>query len=80
MKYIFSNLKKYWKSVLLLAVLLILQGYCEMSMPQYTQNIIDTGIQNKGIEHIMPTEITAEEYSQAEFFMSDSQKNEWENA
>lgn len=80
MKYIFSNLKKYWKSVLLLAVLLIVQGYCEMSMPQYTQNIIDTGIQNKGIEHIMPTEITAEEYSQAEFFMSDSQKNEWENA
>lgn len=80
MKYIFSNLKKYWKSVLLLAVLLIVQGYCEMSMPQYTQNIIDTGIQNKGIEHILPTEITAEEYSQAEFFMSDSQKNEWENA
>lgn len=80
MKYIFSNLKKYWKSVLLLALLLIVQGYCEMSMPQYTQNIIDTGIQNKGIEHIMPTEITAEEYSQAEFFMSDSQKNEWENA
>jgi ATP-binding cassette subfamily B multidrug efflux pump len=80
MKYIFSNLKKYWKSVLLLAVLLIVQGYCEMSMPQYTQNIIDTGIQNKGIEHILPTEITAEEYSQAEFFMSDSQKDEWENA
>lgn len=80
MKYIFSNLKKYWKSVLLLALLLIVQGYCEMSMPQYTQNIIDTGIQNKGIEHIMPTEITAEEYSQAEFFMRDSQKNEWENA
>ncbi|MCC6093622.1 MAG: ATP-binding cassette domain-containing protein [Eubacterium sp.] len=80
MRYIFENLKKYWKSVLLLAVLLIVQGFCEMSMPQYTQNIIDVGIQNKGIEHIMPSRVTADEYRQAQIFMDASQKKEWTDA
>lgn len=77
MRYIFSNLKHYWRSVLLLAVFLIVQGFCEMSMPQYTQNIIDIGIQNKGIEHILPSKITADEYAEAQIFMDDAQKREW---
>lgn len=80
MKYIFKNLKPYWLSVVILAALLFLQGYCEMSMPQYTQNIIDVGIQNKGLEHILPTEVTEDEYGQAQIFMDDSQQEEWQNA
>lgn len=80
MRYIFSNLKHYWRSVLLLAVLLIVQGFCEMSMPQYTQNIIDIGIQNRGIEHILPSKITADEYAEAQIFMDDAQKREWQDS
>ncbi|MGN0361815.1 MAG: ABC transporter ATP-binding protein, partial [Bilifractor sp.] len=80
MRYLFGNLKKYWKSVLLLAILLVVQGFCEMSMPQYTQNIIDVGIQNKGIEHIMPSRVTADEYEEAQIFMDDVQKKEWTEA
>lgn len=80
MKYIFKNLKPYWKSVLLLAVLLIVQGFCEMSMPQYTQNIIDVGIQNKSIEHILPSKVTEQEYEDAQIFMEDSQKEQWQDA
>ena len=80
MKHIFSNLKHYWKGVLLLAVLLIVQGFCEMSMPQYTQNIIDVGIQNKGIEHIVPSRITADEYEEAQIFMDEDQKKEWQSS
>lgn len=30
MRYIFENLKQYWRSVLLLAVLLVVQGFCEI--------------------------------------------------
>ena len=78
MRHIFGNLKKYWKSVLILAVLLIVQGFCEMSMPQYTQNIIDVGIQNKGIEHILPARITADEYDEAQIFMDGDQRKEWQ--
>lgn len=80
MKYIFQNLKPYWKSVVLLAILLIIQGFCEMSMPQYTQNIIDVGIQNKGIEHILPARITGEEYGQAQIFMEEGEREAWADA
>ena len=80
MRYIFENLKQYWRSVLLLAVLLVVQGFCEMSMPQYTQNIIDVGIQNKGLEHITPSSITAGEFEAAQIFMDDAQKREWTDA
>lgn len=80
MKYLFSNLKQYWRSVILLAVLLVIQGFCEMSMPQYTQNIIDVGIQNKGIEHILPTKIKDDEFEAAQIFMDDDQKLEWKDS
>ena len=80
MRYIFENLKQYWRSVLLLAVLLVVQGFCEMSMPQYTQNIIDVGIQNKGLEHITPSSITAGEFEAAQIFMDDAQKRAWTDA
>ena len=79
MRYIFENLKQYWRSVLLLAVLLVVQGF-EMSMPQYTQNIIDVGIQNKGLEHITPSSITAGEFEAAQIFMDDAQKRVWTGA
>lgn len=80
MKYLFKNLKPYWRSVIILAVFLLVQGFCEMSMPQYTQNIIDVGIQNKGIEHILPSKVTEDEYGQAQIFMEEDQKKKWQDA
>ncbi|MFC2661533.1 MAG: hypothetical protein ACFNYI_00150 [Eubacterium sp.] len=44
MRYLIKNLKPYWPVVILLVILLAVQGFSEMSMPQYTQNIIATGI------------------------------------
>lgn len=80
MKYLIRNLKPYAWLVVLIAVLLAVQGFGEMSMPTYTQNIIDTGIQNRGIEHILPTKTTAEEYEEAQIFMNASQKKQWKAA
>lgn len=45
---LFKNLKPYWKSVLMIVVLLMVQAFCDLSLPQYTSDIIDTGIQNSG--------------------------------
>ena len=59
---LFKNLKPYWKSVLMIVVLLVVQAFCDLSLPQYTSDIIDTGIQNSGVEHILPEKITAEEF------------------
>lgn len=80
MKHFFNNLKPYWLSVIFLALLLIVQAFGEISMPEYTQNIIDVGIQNHGIEHILPEKISDEDYSAAMVFMNDSEKEKWESS
>ena len=33
---LFKNLKPYWSSVLLILVLLVVQAFCDLSLPQYT--------------------------------------------
>lgn len=48
----FKTLKPYWKSVLLIIALLVLQAYADLSLPQYTSDIIDTGIQNGGFHTV----------------------------
>ena len=74
MKRIFKSILHYWKSVILIFVFLLLQAYCDLSLPQYTSNIIDTGIQNGGIEHAMPELITSDEFEKAVVFMSDDEE------
>ena len=53
MKHIFENLKKYWYFVILILALLVVQAYCDLSLPDYTSNIIDVGIVNGGGEKQM---------------------------
>ena len=43
---IFQYLKKYLPTVGIIIVLLLVQAFCDLSLPQYTSDIIDTGIQN----------------------------------
>lgn len=54
---IIKNLKPYWKSVLIIVLLLIVQAYCDLALPDYTSKLIDTGIQNYGIDHCSPLQI-----------------------
>ena len=41
---IIKNLKPYWKSVLIIVLLLIVQAYCDLALPDYTSKLIDTGM------------------------------------
>ncbi len=75
---LFKNLKPYWKSVLLIVLLLVVQAFCDLSLPQYTSNIIDVGIQNKGVEHILPEQVTAEEYDTVQIFMTETEQQKWQ--
>lgn len=77
---LFKNLKPYWKSVLIIIVLLAVQAFCDLSLPQYTSDIIDVGIQNSGVAHILPEKITAEELERAQLFMTDAEQKQWQNA
>ena len=77
---LFKNLKPYWKSVLIIVVLLAVQAFCDLSLPQYTSDIIDVGIQNSGVAHILPEKITAGELEHAQLFMTDAEQKQWQNA
>ena len=63
---------------IVLSLIHILQAYCDLSLPQYTSDIIDVGIQNKGIKHILPEKMPEEEYQLAELFMTDGEKDTFE--
>lgn len=77
---LFKNLKPYWKSVILIVLLLVVQAFCDLSLPQYTSEIIDVGIQNSGVSHILPEKMTAQEYEIAQVFMTETEKQQWQNA
>lgn len=76
---IFKHMKPYWKSVIIIFLLLIVQAWCDLSLPQYTSNIIDVGIQNSGVEHVLPEAVTAEEFESAQIFMTENESAEWQS-
>lgn len=77
MSRIIKSVAPYWKSVIMIIILLFMQAYCDLALPQYTSDIIDTGIQNGGISHIMPDAIVEDEYEIAKAFMTEEEKKIW---
>ena len=77
MSKIFKNMLPYWKSILVILMLLFVQAWCDLSLPSYTSDIIDVGIQNSGVEHVTPKRITEEEFQTAEFIMTDDEVDLW---
>lgn len=75
---IIKNLKPYWKSVLIIVLLLIVQAYCDLALPDYTSKLIDTGIQNYGIEHCSPLQIPEKAYTIIKGFMDEDDVTVWE--
>ena len=51
---IFKQLARHWATCLAVAALLIVQAYCDLSLPDYTSKIVDVGIQQGGIESPVP--------------------------
>lgn len=75
---IIKNLKPYWKSVLIIVLLLIAQAYCDLALPDYTSKLIDTGIQNYGIDHCSPLQIPEKAYTIIKGFMDEDDVTVWE--
>lgn len=80
MRNLIRNMKPYKGLICIMLVLLMVQAWADMSLPQYTSDIIDTGIQNKGVEHILPEKIQDDEYQMAQIFMDNDQKISWQKA
>ena len=78
MSKIFKNMIPYWKSIIIILALLFLQAGCDLSLPSYTSDIIDVGIQNSGVEHVIPVKMTSDDYEAARIFMTEEEQENWE--
>ena len=72
---ILKYLKPYWFSILLAFGLLFGQATCELTMPDYMQNIVNTGIQNSGIESGVYQQISEKTLNSVLMFATDSEKD-----
>ena len=79
MSKIAKNMLPYWKSVIIILTLLVVQAMCDLALPSYTSDIIDVGIQNSGVEHVVPEKITEEELQTAQFIMTDDEADVWKS-
>jgi len=79
MSKIFKNMLPYWKSIIIVLALLMVQAWCDLSLPAYTSDIIDVGIINSGVEHVVPEAVTGEEFELAKLFMTEEESMQWEN-
>ena len=79
MKSIFKNMLPYWKTIVIVIALLFVQAWCDLSLPAYTSDIIDVGIQNNGVEHVVPESLTEDEFKMAQFIMTEDECKTWES-
>lgn len=66
--------KKSWYVMVAIIVLLFVQANCELSLPEYTSNIIDVGISKKGIETTIPTAVRVSSMEKIKYFLSEDSK------
>lgn len=67
-------LGRYKLKCLLVFVLLVVQALCDLALPDYTADIMDTGIMQKGIDRVSPKVISQSSMDDIKLFMSDSEK------
>lgn len=68
---VLKDLRKRAGWIVLIFALLFLQAFCDLSLPEYTSRIVDTGIQQKGIEDAVPDRIRPEAFESLKMFMSE---------
>ena len=71
MRKLFQFLKPYAPRVLLILCVLVVQAYCDLSLPTYTSNIVNVGIQQSGIDEEIPENISEEEMNRLLLFVSE---------
>ena len=68
-------LNRYKLQCLAVLVLLVVQALCDLALPDYTADIVDTGIMQKGVDRVTPKVISQQSLEDIELFMnSDEQK------
>ena len=68
---IFKQLGRHWAACLAVVALLVVQAYCDLSLPDYTSKIVDTGIQQGGIESPVPDTVRGTTLQALELLMTE---------
>ena len=71
MKNLFKYAASYWKAMIAIILILFVQAYCDLSLPAYTSDIVNVGIQQGGIEDEIPEQIAREEMDKLLLFVSE---------
>ena len=71
MKNLFKYAASYWKAMIAILLILVVQAYCDLSLPAYTSDIVNVGIQQGGIEDDVPRQIATEEMEKLLLFVSE---------
>ena len=80
MKNLFKYAASYWKAMIAIVLILVVQAYCDLSLPAYTSDIVNVGIQQGGIEDEVPRQITTEEMEKLLLFVSEDDQQTVMNA
>ena len=77
---IFKQLARHWAACLAVVALLFAQAYCDLSLPDYTSRIVDTGIQQGGIESPLPETVRQSTLDALSLLMSEEDADALQNA
>ena len=72
---ILKYLKKHVGLVLVIVALLVVQAYCDLTLPQYTSDIVDVGIQQGGIERVTPDRLRSDSLEELALFLTDEEED-----
>ena len=67
-----KNLAHHKIAVLLIVVLLAVQAFCDLSLPRYTSDIVDVGIQQSGVEHASASQLSARTHDLVKMMLPES--------
>lgn len=70
---IFKYMKKYIFFIFLIVIIYIFRAYSELQLPGYTSNLINTGIQQNGIENSISNIYSKETYEKLKQFMTNDE-------
>ena len=77
---IFKQLARHWAVCLVVFALLFVQAYCDLSLPDYTSRIVDTGIQQGGIESPLPETVRQSTLDALSLLMGEEDADALQNA
>lgn len=75
MKKLLKHFKPAIIPIIFVVILLVIQAYCDLSLPTYMSNIVNVGIQQSGIETVTPDKAPKSEMDKIELFMDKDDKD-----